>query len=79
MKSISVRDILFELTNDKRVYEDVDLIEEKIMDSITYIGLFSYLEDLGVTLYPTRLDKNVLRRVNLLQGEVDRYVSNKEK
>ena len=78
MKNISVSDILYQLTNNKKVYEDVDLIEEKIIDSITYIELFSYLEELGVTLYPTRLSKDTLRRVSLLQKEVDNYIVNKE-
>lgn len=79
MKSIVVKDVLFKLTNNKKVYEDIDLIEEKILDSITFIEFFSELEDLGVIIYPTRINKDILRSAEKMQKLVDEQLALKEK
>lgn len=79
MKNIVVKDVLFKLTNNKKVYEDIDLIEEKILDSITFIEFFSELEDLGVIIYPTRINKDILRSAEKMQKLVDEQLALKEK
>ena len=59
---INVRELLFEICDDPRVYEPgVDLIEAGLMDSYAMIELFSILEEEGIELQPTRIDRNLLR------------------
>lgn len=54
--------LLFELTEDERVFDpDYDLIESGALDSLAFIELFSRLEDEGVELQPTRIDRSELR------------------
>lgn len=50
--------LLFELTEDERVFDpDYDLIESGALDSLAFIELFSRLEDEGIELQPTRIDR----------------------
>lgn len=54
--------LLFELTEDERVFDpDYDLIESGALDSLAFIELFSSLEDEGIELQPTRIDRSELR------------------
>ena len=54
--------LLFELTEDERVFDpDYDLIESGALDSLAFIELFSRLEDKGIELQPTRIDRSELR------------------
>ena len=54
--------LLFELTEDERVFDpDYDLIESVALDSLAFIELFSRLEDEGIELQPTRIDRSELR------------------
>lgn len=54
--------LLFELTEDERVFDpDYDLIESGALDSLAFIELFSRLEDEGIELQPTRIDRSELR------------------
>lgn len=53
--------LLFELTEDERVFDpDYDLIESGALDSLAFIELFSRLEDEGIELQPTRIDRSEL-------------------
>ena len=59
---INVSEILYKLSEDKNVFNpDYDLIESNVLDSYNFIELLSILEDNGITLYPTRIDKELLR------------------
>ncbi|MBO7430681.1 MAG: hypothetical protein J6U56_06675 [Spirochaetia bacterium] len=61
---IDVKELLYEICEDKRVYEDgIDLIESDILDSYVFIELFSRLEDEGIILHPTQIDRSKLRTV----------------
>ena len=61
---IDVKKLLYEICEDKRVYEDnIDLIESGLLDSYAFIELFSRLEDKGIVLHPTRIDRSKLRTV----------------
>ena len=61
---IDVKKILYELSQDKRIFEsDIDLIEEGIMDSFFLIELINRLEDEGITVHVTQIDRNLLRSV----------------
>ncbi len=54
--------LLFELTEDERVFDpDYDLIESGALDSLAFIELFSRLEDEGIELQPTKIDRSELR------------------
>ena len=71
---IPVSDILFEITEDRAVYdENTDLIESGILDSYTLIELFATLEDHGVFLQPTRIDRALLRTVRGIEELIDKY------
>ena len=59
---IDVKKLLFEICEDPAVYDpDVDLVESGLMDSYAMIELFDALEDRGVLLQPTRVDRSLLR------------------
>ena len=59
---IDVNQILYNFCEDARVFDDeCDLIDEGILDSLAIISLFSYLEDQGIELQITRIDRNRLR------------------
>lgn len=62
---IDIEKILFEICEDEKVYDkNIDLIDSGLLDSYSMIVLFSKLEDLGITIYPTRIDRDLLRSVD---------------
>lgn len=57
-----IRKILYEICEDKRVFEEgTDLIESGLLDSYATIELFCRLEDEGIELQITRIDRELLR------------------
>ena len=59
---IDVTNLLWEICEDKRVFDpDFDLLSSEVLDSFAMIELFSRLEDAGIELYPTRIDRESLR------------------
>ncbi len=59
---IDICELLYSITEDKKVYnKDFDLIESGLLDSFTFIELFSKLEDLGIVIQPTRINKELLK------------------
>ena len=61
---IDLRKLLFEICEDERVFEEgIDLIESGLLDSFAFIELFSELEDRGIVIQPTRIDRSLLRTV----------------
>lgn len=63
-KKIDITKLLYEICEDDQVFEEgIDLIESGLLDSYAFIELFSKLEDYGIILYPTRIDRNKLRTV----------------
>ena len=59
---IDVEQLLYELCEDDRVFDpEIDLIESGLMDSLAMIELFSALEDEGIELQPTRINRDLLR------------------
>ena len=62
---IDVQKLLYDICENKRVYEDdIDLIDSGILDSYAFIELFSRLEDFGIILHPTRIDRTKLHTVH---------------
>ena len=71
---IDISKILYEICEDENVYNpDFDLIENGLLDSLALIELFSVLEDNGIILHPTRIDRNMLRTPGSIQKLVDEY------
>lgn len=71
---IDVKKILYELCEDEAVYEDgLDLYESGLMDSLTVIGLLEALEDEGVRINPTRIDRRRLHTVAGIEGLIEEY------
>lgn len=71
---INVKEILYEICEDKHVFEDdFDLIESGLLDSYAFIELFSKLEELGIEIYPTRIDRKRLKTPKSIQELVDEY------
>ena len=79
-KKINVADILFEVCEDKKVYEKgIDLIESGLLDSYAFIELFTTLEDYGIFLQPTRIDRSKLRTVNGIEELIENDLNTQEK
>lgn len=59
---MDISKLLYDICNDEHVFEDdFDLIESGLLDSFAIIELFSKLEDYGILIHPTRIDRNSLR------------------
>ena len=75
---IDVKEILYEICNDKLVYaENVDLIESGLLDSYAIIELFTILEDKGINIYITRIDRDKLRTIKGIESLVKEYSGTK--
>lgn len=71
---IDVKKLLFEICEDKAVYDEgIDLIESGLMDSLAVIELFEALEDEGIELQPTRIDRNCLRTAERIERLIREY------
>lgn len=71
---INITEILYDICQDENVYDlNFDLIESGLLDSFAFIELFSTLEDYGIYLQPTRIDRNLLRTPETIQKLVDEY------
>lgn len=61
---LNVAQILFSLCEDEAVFTPgLDLIESGLLDSLALIELFAVLEDHGIELQPTRIDRSKLHTV----------------
>ena len=47
---IDIKELLYKITENKAVYEDVDCIDSYILDSYAIIMLINALEDLGIII-----------------------------
>lgn len=78
-KKIDVKKLLFEICEDESVYEkDIDLIDSGLLDSYAFIELFSRLEDLGINIQPTRIDRSKLRTIKGIEELIDDYLKKNE-
>lgn len=69
---IDVKAILFRICEDDAVYQkDIDLMESGLLDSFALLELFSELEDRGIFLQPTQIDRNLLRTVQGIERLVE--------
>ncbi len=71
---IDVKKILYEICEDENVYNpDFDLIESGLLDSFAMIELFARLEDEGIEIQPTRIDREKLRTPKGIEELVEKY------
>ena len=69
-----VKKILFEICESDEVYkEDVDLVESGLLDSFAIIELFSRLEDEGISIPITRVDRSKLSTVKGIEDLIEEY------
>ena len=74
---IDVCKLLYEICEDKNVYDkNYDLIESGLLDSYAFIELFSKLEDLEISLQPTRIDREQLRTPKSIEKLISEYIKN---
>lgn len=71
---IDVPKLLYEICEDKNVFNpDFDLIESEVFDSFAFIEFFSKLEELGINLQPTRIDRSLLRTPRTIEKLLEEY------
>ena len=76
---IDICELLYEICEDKNVYnKDFDLIESGLLDSYAFIELFSRLEDQGIILQPTRIDREQLRTPQAIDNLIKEYKLKKD-
>ena len=72
---INISEILYEICEDEHVYEqDFDLIKSGLLDSFAFIELFAILEDHGIILHPTRIDRTRLRTPKSIEDLVNEHM-----
>lgn len=60
-----VKKILVKVCNSKEVINpNIDLLESNILDSLAFINLLMELEDIGIEIQPTQVDKDCFRNVD---------------
>ena len=75
---IDIPKLLYEICEDEGVYkEDIDLVESGLLDSYAFIELFSKLEEFGIVIQPTRIDRSQLRTVKGIEKLVSYYLEKK--
>ena len=71
---IDVYKLLYEICEDKRVYEkDIDLVESGLLDSLAFIELFAKLEEYGINIQPTRIDRTQLKTANGIERLIENH------
>ncbi len=69
---IDISKILYEITNNEEVLKpNCELLESGILDSYSIITLLGKLEDIGITIVPTRLNPDDFKTVESIQKLVD--------
>ncbi len=64
-----IKDILVDACGSEQVLEDgVDLLDSGLLDSLAFINLLMALEDEGIDIQPTQVDRNCFRTV---EGIID--------
>ena len=72
---INIPDLLYVICEDKNVYNpEFDLIESEVFDSYAFIEFFSKLEDNGIIIQPTRIDRSLLRTPRTVEQLVKEHI-----
>ena len=70
---IDVKRILEEISH-KKINKETDLVDDGILDSLGMIIFLSKLENEGIEISFTRVNKDVLRHIDTLQKHIDEVV-----
>lgn len=71
---IDVRKLLYEICEDDAVYEDgIDLYQSGLLDSFAVMELFTALEDQGIVINATQIDRTRLHTVEGIIGLIREY------
>lgn len=71
---IDVRKLLYEICEDEAVFdEETDLYESGLMDSLAYIELLEALEDEGIHINPTEIDRTRLHTAAGIEELIREY------
>lgn len=71
---IDVKKLLYDICEDDAVYDDgIDLYERGLMDSLAFIELFMALEDEGIQINPTQIDRKRLHTVEGIENLIKEY------
>ena len=74
---INIYELLYDVCEDDAVYDpECELLESGILDSFAFIELFSRLEDEGIELQPTRIDRSFLSTPKKIEELVNNYLEN---
>ena len=74
---INIYEILYEICENECVYDpNFDLFESGVLDSLAFIELFAKLEDEGIEIQPTRIDRNRLRTPAEIEKLIKEYQEN---
>ena len=69
---VNIADLLYEICEDDAVYDDgTDLVQSGLLDSYAVIELISRLEDEGVVLQLTQIDRSRLSTVRGIEELVN--------
>lgn len=61
----TVKSLLVEACGSEQALEDgVDLLESELLDSLGFISLLDGLEDIGISIQPTQVDRNEFRTLD---------------
>ena len=76
---IDICEILYSICEDENVYnKDFDLIDSGLLDSYAFIELFSILEDNGILIQPTRIDRELLRTPGSIEKLIKETLNNEK-
>jgi len=72
---IDIPRLLYEICDDEAVLNpNCELIESGILDSLAFIELFAKLEELGINISPTRVDRDLLKTPSGIEKMVEDYL-----
>jgi acyl carrier protein len=70
---IDTKKLLLDITGEADIPADLDLIESGLLDSLAIIELFTRLEEEGLDIPITRIDRNRLRTADGIHALIEEY------
>lgn len=71
----TVKSLLVEACGSEQALEDgVDLLDSELLDSLGFISLLDGLEDIGISIQPTQVDRNEFRTLDRILNLCRKYL-----
>ena len=71
----TVKNLLVEACGSEQALEDgVDLLESELLDSLGFISLLDGLEDIGISIQPTQVDRNEFQTLDGILNLCRKYL-----